>query len=349
MTLATNNKTANSQLPTEDSVIPAHSLDKEELLASDDLGLSSDVKSLPRVKLLLARLQVFDFFRKTTLLLTKRPFKLMTRAPDEAAVLSISLQVITQHSYSERGAVTVSAQYYTLFGRELIADSNDHTHNLFADPADNTVDQPCYFISPKGAFWIRLTMSRNTTERRIAVHGSLRPKPYRAEPVIPFEEALVSRDDVQLRLQLDAAFAFSDRVKAKQLLARLIFLWRKPEDEQTLKIITDIDELILRPCSAHNIKLQKTDMAFDYAQLMLPPYGGCYPLSKWLMVEAQRLNAALTADTLNVPDGPYFSLRLMAAAFAGAVLAHEIDAEKVTDIPWGTADEVRAYTGYFKT
>lgn len=352
MTKATNNsslnKTTHTQSPEGDNALSAQVLPKDELLASGDLGLPSDIGPLPRGKLIAARFQVFDFFKKATVLLAKRPFKLISRIPSGAKMLSISLRITTQHSRPERGAVSVSAKYYTLFGRKIIDVCPALTHRLFADSTDNIINQPCYFSPPKEAYWVKLTMQRNTAERRIAVFGSLRPRPHKPETDIVLHEALASRDDMQLRFLLDNAVVNSDRVQARQLLARLIFLRRKPEDQQMLKVISDVDELLLSPPPGCDVKQQKAESVFDYKQLFLPPYDGTYPLSKWLLAEAQRLRAACEGHSVHVPEGPELSLRLMAATSANMKLSSGIDTKNVAGVPWVKMDEVLAYTGNFK-
>lgn len=342
-------KAASNQLSSSDNLLPDGKLPKEDLLTVDGPGLPVDVKPLSRLQLLVTRSQIFNFFKKTVYLLAKRPFKLLSRIPDSTAIMSIVLQVTTQNSKTERGAVTILAEYYTLLGRKIAVCTGEHTHTLFADPTENIVDQPCYFTPPKGSFWVRLTMQRNTIERRIAVKGSLRPRICKMRTQITLQDALVSRDDQQLRLLLDAAFASSDRIRARQLLSRLLFLQRKPQDQQTLNVIMDIDELLTSPCLGQDINQENAGVVFNYTKPLLPPYDGSYPLSKWLMAEAQQLDSASVGHTVSVSDGVDLSLRVMAVANANATFSSDVDAMKITDIPWVTADEVRAYTGQLKT
>ena len=247
-------------------------------------------------------------------------FSLLTGRP---SVVTVQLSVATTHLNMERAAAEVSVRFFSLFGKACENELGETKYRLFADPIDNVSTQNAYFDVPNGARWALVTIRRNSTARKIGVHGSLRPKVTHEIPHVDIEEALAGRDRLVLEYHLELCKQKKDRRTAMRVLERLIYLHRRSSDENLLRHLKDIERVISglpdeRP-------KEGTVAVFKYDQPLMGVYSKTVPLSKWVELEVQcLLNEAKNAHVTLAGEqclGP----RLLACRVAG--LSYEFDGD----------------------
>ncbi len=307
---------------------------------------------ISRIALLLCRLRLLDIARTHKRILTRRPLSLVSFVGGLQKTTVIELTVNTTNPETERRAATAGVRYFTIFGRQLVTTPEGCQFNLFADPIGTRDPQRLYSDPPAHAFWSVVTIQRQTEERRIGIEGSLRPRPLKQAEPLAFEAALISRDRRSLEYHVQRAQDNRNRSAARQLLSRMIFLARRPDDIRHLRFIADTDHVMADLAVNANVRIGTAAEKFAYSGLLTMPFDNRVPLSKWLASEGISLNAEVSKQGTGVSEvvitpGVHWGLRVLAAAYAG----YPVFVEDIRDdagggqekIPWIKHQELLSF------
>lgn len=321
--------------------------DPDSGLAARRLQKLVDAGYRPVSSLVLAllRLRVLNILGQRKYVLPRRTVSLTSYVNDGIREIFVDFSVVTTHHRTERSAVTLSAEFYSFFGRKIQCGKGYTTYGLFADPLTSIQRQPVYFQVPKGSFWLVLSLRRQTKSRRIGVSGNLRPKQAKGQIDLTLEQALVSRDRRALEHYYDIAYRLKNRETAKKLLSRMIYLQRRGEDIKRLAGLIDVEQLLtvikLDSGEAASNRLQEP---FNYAEVTTKPFQGSMPLSKWLKSEAIGLKDVCGSTCVRLAEGSDYGLRLLAARFAGKnIVGFNSEVDLGLDIPWLKEDEILSF------
>lgn len=308
---------------------------------------------ISRMVLMLARLRVVDAFRIGKRILPRRPICLVSLVVGRSRPVGIELTVVTTRPEVERAAVKITVRYFTLLGSEIAQPEEDKEFILFADPLEQTQAQCFLCPPPAGARWCVVKIARQTDERRIGVHGSLRPKIRNMEEVPPLNEALKGRQRHWLAHHLVEAEKARDRQTAMQLLSRMIFLERRASDMRNLRLVSDINQVISDFSEQGKVPvLAKGQNELTYQKLLTTAFDNSLPLSKWLASEAIILKNTIGAPhaetaKVSIPVGENLALRVLAAYQAGFAAVVETSQgqllDKLGDIPWVKDEELLSF------
>jgi len=308
---------------------------------------------ISRAVLLLARMRVVDVFRFGKRILPRRPVCLLSLVVGKSRSIGIDFTVATTRPEVERAAVQITVRHFTLFGSEIAQPQEDREFALFADPLGQVQAQCFLCPPPTGARWRVVELARQADERRIGVLGSMRPKTRELSPVPPLNEALKGRQRYWLEYYLGEAEKARDRQTATQLLSRMIFLERRATDMRSLRLISDINQVILDFSKQEKVAVSaKMQNELTYQKLLTTAFDNSLPLSKWLLSEAITLKNIFGAPhaemaKVSIPAGENLALRLLAAYQAGyAPVVETIQGQmpdKPGDIPWVKNEELLSF------
>lgn len=307
---------------------------------------------ISRLALLLSRTRLVDPARSSRRILPRRPLSLLSFVFSKNPMVGIELAVATTKPKAERAAVIITVRYFSLFGTEITQPREKREFRFFADPIDQTEAQ-CFFCPPPArARWSMVTVMRQSKERRIGVHGSVKPRVL-AKSVTPrLEDALAGRQRYSLKHHLAEAEKNRDRGTAMRLLSRMIFLEQRPDDQRKLRLIADIDQVIsdLAGMDKPSFAGQAADGG-AYPTLFTAAFDNSLPLSKWLASEAISLKREFGIPqkgvAIIIADGENLALRVLAAGYAGygvAISANGVGALiEPGDIPWVKKEELLSF------
>ena len=305
-----------------------------------------------RAVLTVCRMRVSDFARGRKWILPHRAISLLSFACNQKGPTIIELTVNTVLGQTERGAVQVMVRYFSFFGREIVDTSGGGRFSLFADPLGTNDSQRLYSNTPANAFWVLVTIQRQTRERRIGIFGSLRPRPLKDAAPLGLDDALNSRGRRSLEYHLACARDARDRKTAMQLLSRMIFLERRPSDIQNLRFVADIEQVMADLAGKASVSARAAPQSYCYDSLLTVSFDNNLPFSKWLASEAISLRTAAGAlgeavTVLAIPPGPHRGLRALTAAYAGYSIS--VDSEQSNSsvapeqIPWIRHEELLSF------
>lgn len=270
--------------------------------------------ALSRLTLALARTGLVDPFLSAKSILPRRAISVVSILPAAAKKVKLQLSLATARVKLERGGATLTVKFFGLFGRQFNRASIKLSHDLFADTIDTVAAQNVYFEVPNGAKWMLVKVERSGSSRRIGIHGSLRPKAIESDTLGSLEEALASRDRMQLEAHLAAGNAAKDRTIALRILERLIYL-EKTEAEETLhRMIADLDSVFMR--LPNRLAGDETQNVFDYTHPLVGEYSPSIPLSKWLALETRALRGAAGQASVHLSGSDYAGAQLLACLYA---------------------------------
>lgn len=314
--------------------------------------------AVSRLALMLARLRVIDVAKARPRIMPLRAVSKLSFVWGKSQSTGFRLAVTTTNSETERAAVKIIVRYFTVFGSEIMQPDENREFDLFADPVSQTEVQCFLCPQPVGACWAVVEMVRQTDERRIGIHGSLRPVAMPTNNPMPLNEALVGRQRFPLEHHLAEAEKIKDRHTAMQVLSRMIFLQRRASDLRQLRLIADIDQ-VFEDLSTRNAPViskqidvsKKTAEKPPYAKLYTTPFTNSLPLSKWLASEAIGLKrdfgAPSTASEIFISDGDNQALRSLTASYAGYAITIEHGGEEVRaetgTLPWVKNEELLSF------
>ncbi len=310
--------------------------------------LQAGFRPLSRFAIMVSSILVLDPARRRKAIVPRRPVALLSMVKGISKPVSVSLRVTTGRHKVERGAISVSVEFFGLLGRPVAPACRGNRMRFFADPIGNPEIQALYFDVPKGAFWAKVTLCRHVKNRRIGIEGSLRPRRVVSPVSLSLEDALVSRDRRALEYHLAEARLRADRQTGRQVLARFAFLERTPDILLSYRLLEDCDRTITGLAREKNIASDcaACDAGSGYQYTVLfNPYSGTIALSKWLKSEAISLKHVAGTVALEIPSGTDFLLRVLVARSAGLQFRmpdteQEVPAFDTVDIPWIKSDEV---------
>ena len=280
-------------------------------------------RTVSQLTLGLARTWLIDPFVSGKYILPRRPLSVLSLLTGTPSSITLQLSVATTHLNVERAAVDVSVRFFSLFGKACKNAPNEAKHHLFADTIDNVSPQSAYFDVPAGARWALVTIQRNSATRKIGVHGSLRPKVVQEEKNVDIEEALAGRDRLALEHSLQRCQQKEDRRTAMRILERLVYLQRLSSDENSLRHLKDIGQVM---CGLPDARPREaTVTVFKYDQPLTGAYSPHVPLSKWLELEVQCLLREAKDAHVTLAGDRSLGPRLLACHVAG--LSYDFDGD----------------------
>lgn len=307
---------------------------------------------LGRLALMLSRTRLIDAARSTKRMLPRRPLSLLSFVFSKNPMVGIELAVATTKPEAERAAVVINVRYFTLFGTEIVQPPEKRDFRLFADPTDQTEAQCFVCPPPLRARWSVVTIMRQTGERRIGVHGSMKPRTLRKSVTPRLEDALKGRQRYSLVHHLSEAKTNRDRATAMRVLSRMVFLEHRSADQRELRLIVDIDQIVsdLARRGGPNFE-NPSDKGKAYPALFTAVFDNSLPLSKWLASEAISVKREFGAPeqglAIYIPAGDDFALRVLAASHAGYAVTMKANGEGAHvdpgDIPWVKKQELLSF------
>ncbi len=307
---------------------------------------------ISRVALLLCRLRLLDFALTQKRVLTRRSLSLLSFVGRSQHATVIELTVNTSSPTTERNSVKVVVRYFTIFGREIENSPANRQFKLFADPIGTVAPQRLYVDPPTRAFWSLVTVQRQTEDRRIGMVGSLRLRPLKQDEPLAFAATLSSRDRRSLEFHVKQAQGDQNRTAAMQLLGRMIFLERRPDDLMNLRFVADIDQVMADLAAKSIVRSGTAAQGFVYPNLLTTSFDNSVPLSKWLASEGISLKAEVSKQNNGISEvvitpGMHWGLRVLAAAHAGYLVyvGDERDdaGSKQEQIPWIKHQELLSF------
>ncbi len=184
-----------------------------------------------------------DFHRK--LFAWAKPHKFMLSLKPYTRVLSVigmntfylDMEVVTTEPNPERGVVTVRWEFLSMSGSAIINEGKPSSFPLFADPIGFQTKQRVYFEKPKGAAFVKVSMTREIHIPRLGMETNFRLRRAPQNQGGNDEDIQTCRSKETLEASLEIAMNEFSFEKAREILVRMKYLWRRPQDHLALEVL----------------------------------------------------------------------------------------------------------------
>lgn len=287
---------------------------------------------LGKIDFALSRFAAFGLWKPERIILPRRPLRRLFFL-GRAQLRCLHMEIMTGRKASERGAVSATVRYFTVFGRELTAEQKFVHQSFFADEASQLSPQYLWVKKPKGAAFALVELARTLNQSRIGFAGRIKLISVREGDVEPVDID-TCRDRTRLEISLEQAYLRADRDAGRQLLCRLIFVWQAVEYQQALAVLNDAEQLLKFGFSTRFSTdfVQNNGVSFEYGALFSGTMPRDMPILKWLKHEAALLEQALqheAAAEIKIIQGD----NLMVRSLVGKAAATACGLEFVLEAP----------------
>ncbi|MCK0067967.1 hypothetical protein [Kordiimonas laminariae] len=258
----------------------------------------------------------------------------------------LDLEIVAGGREAIRNAVSIEWSFTNSFGKPLEIGDQEYTDYLFADPVGFSSPQRVWVKRPRDAVFAVAKISRLIKGVDVGMSAKLK-----------LQKSLLGSGEAKERLSRDRATLGKLLVQATEekrycdagdILARMVYLWRMPEDRRLLEACIDARKLIEQdfrlPVPKQSYKAGQC--TWEYTQSLSGNLSADGLLSRWLLSEVLLLIANLKQQkikTVVVKGNGLLLGRTLALTLAQRACNEAFEITREADIPLLEVEQVSQF------
>ncbi|UTW60060.1 hypothetical protein KFE96_07050 [Kordiimonas sp. SCSIO 12603] len=248
----------------------------------------------------------------------------------------LDMEIVAGGHEAIRNAVSIEWSFTNSFGKSLKISTEEYTNYLFADPVEFSSPQRVWVKRPKDAVFAVAKICRLIKGVKIGLSAKLKLQKSQASP--NGEQERLSRDRATLGKLLVQATEEKRYSDTSDILARMVYLWRMPEDRRLLETCIDARKLVERgfkiPVPKQPYKAEH--QIWDYAQSLSGDSSSDGLLSRWLLSEVLMLTAYARQNkikTITIKGNGTLARRTLALSLAQKACGGAFEIQRNPEMP----------------